>query len=226
MLILASRLEQFAGEVRRRAVAGRCEIDLARARLGERDQLRHRVGGHRGIDHQDVGLGADQADRDEILLGVVVQLLVERGVGGEDAVVAHQQRVAVGSGTGDLLGGDVAAGAGPVLDDEGLVQDVLKPPADDARQHVARPARREGDQQRDRPVRIGALLRVGRRRTPRPARRTIARYMEVLFSTFTLQKFRRRRFIVTRTVFKSAACFRAHSTTSPTLRRRPPRRCR
>ena len=99
-----------------------------------------------GIDHQDVGLRADQADRDEILLGVVVQLLVERGVGGEDAVVAHQQRVAVGRRARDLLGGDVAAGAGPVLDDERLVQDFVEPLADDARQHVARAAGREGDE--------------------------------------------------------------------------------
>jgi hypothetical protein len=31
------------------------------------------------------------------VLGIVGELLVERGVGGEDAVVAHQQRVAVGA---------------------------------------------------------------------------------------------------------------------------------
>ena len=82
---------------------------------------------------------------DEVLLGVVGELLVERGVGGEDAVVAHQQRVAVGRGMRGLLGGDVAARAGPVLDDERLVQDFLEPLAEDARQHVARPAGREGD---------------------------------------------------------------------------------
>ena len=43
---------------------------------------------------------------------------------------------------------------------ERLVQDFVEALADDARQHVARAAGRKGDQQRDRPVRIAALLGV------------------------------------------------------------------
>ena len=36
-------LEQFAGEMRGGAVPGRGEVELARARLGERDQLLHAI---------------------------------------------------------------------------------------------------------------------------------------------------------------------------------------
>jgi hypothetical protein len=43
---LALRLEQFAGEMRRRAVAAGREADLARIGLGVRDQLGERVRGH------------------------------------------------------------------------------------------------------------------------------------------------------------------------------------
>src|SRR5258707_4611690 len=38
----------------------------------------------------DIGLVADQADGLEILLRIIGQLLVEAGIGGQDAVVAHR----------------------------------------------------------------------------------------------------------------------------------------
>ena len=49
---------------------------------------------------------------------------------------------------------DVAGAAGPVVDHEGLAEDLLELAPDDAGQHVARPPRREGDDQRHRPGRI------------------------------------------------------------------------
>ena len=58
------------------------------------------------IDHQDIGLRADQRDRREVLLGAVVEMFVQRFIGGEDAVVAHQQRVAVRRRMRDGFGRD------------------------------------------------------------------------------------------------------------------------
>jgi hypothetical protein len=142
-------------------VPGRRKIELARVGLGERDQLGHRARRDRRIDHQDIGLRPDQADRREVGLGVEIDLLVERRVGGEDGVVAGEQRVAVGRRVGHGLGRDVAAGARPVVDDDRLPQDLLKLAAEDAGEHVARPARREGDHQHDRP---GRVVRGARRR--------------------------------------------------------------
>ncbi len=131
MLILASALNSSPARCAAAPWPDEAKFSAPGLCLGERDQLGHGVGRHARIDHQDVRLGADQADRREILLGVVAELLVERRVGGEDAVVAHQQRVAIGIGVLDLLGREVAAGAGPVLDDEGLMQDFLEPPGDE-----------------------------------------------------------------------------------------------
>ena len=157
-------LEQFAGQMRGRAIAGRGEIELAGLRLGERDQLLQRFRRHVRIDHQDIGLRADQRDRHEILLRAVGELFVQALVGGEDAVVAHQQRVAVGRRMGDRIGRDIAAGAGPVLDDERHAEQLLHLLADDAGEHVARAAGRERHHQRDRPARI-----VGRARRRGPS---------------------------------------------------------
>jgi hypothetical protein len=55
---------------------------------------------------------------------------------------------------GDHLGGDVAGAARPVVDDESLAEDLFELAPDDAGEHVARAARREGDDQRHRPGRI------------------------------------------------------------------------
>ena len=49
---LGGQLEQFAGQMRQAADAGGGEIELARLRLGERDQLAHVLGGHVARDDQ------------------------------------------------------------------------------------------------------------------------------------------------------------------------------
>ena len=61
------------------------------------------------IDDQHVGLRADQADRREILFRVEADLLVQAGIGGEDRVVAEQQRVAIGRRVRHDLARDIAA---------------------------------------------------------------------------------------------------------------------
>ncbi len=53
------RLEKLAGEVAGAAGAARAEVELARLRFRERDELRDRVGLHRRIHHQDMGRRGD-----------------------------------------------------------------------------------------------------------------------------------------------------------------------
>ena len=51
-------------------------------------------------------------------------------------VTDQQQRVAVGGSAHDRLGGDIAAGAGPVLDDEWLAKPLRQPLTHQARDNV------------------------------------------------------------------------------------------
>src|SRR5262249_5298565 len=74
------------------------------------------------------------------------------GVAGE----ADQQRVAVGQGLRDCLGGEVAAGAGPVLDQHGLAERRGEQLRDRPRHRVGGAARGCADQQLDR---LGGILR-------------------------------------------------------------------
>ncbi len=130
--------------MRRRAIARRGVVELAGRRLGERDQLGDRARRQRGMHDQHVGLGADQDDGRQILDRVVRQIAVEAGVGRQDGVVAHQQRVAVGRRLGDDVAGEVAAGAGAIVGDHRLAEPFVQFLADGARQQIApadRPAR-------------------------------------------------------------------------------------
>jgi hypothetical protein len=51
----------------------------------------------------------------------------------------------------DRLGGDIAAGAGPVLDDERLAEPLRQPLTDQARENVVRPAGGKPDDDANRP---------------------------------------------------------------------------
>src|SRR5262249_28371170 len=62
-------------------------------------------------------------------------------------------------GGGGGRGCDVAAGARPVVDHEWLAEDLLELAAEDAREHVARAARREGDDEGHGPR--GIIRRAG-----------------------------------------------------------------
>jgi hypothetical protein len=84
------RLEQFAGEKCGRAVTRGRKVELAGLCFRERDQFSHRVDAQHRIDHQDIGLRANQADWREILLGIVSNVFVETRIGGKKGVVADQ----------------------------------------------------------------------------------------------------------------------------------------
>src|SRR5262249_19833366 len=65
----------------------------------------------------------------------------------------------------DGLGCDVAAGARPIVDHEWLAEDLLELAAEDAGEHVARAARREGDDEGHGPR--GIIGRAGGRHPAR-----------------------------------------------------------
>ena len=103
-------------------------------------------------------------DRREILERVEWQCFIQARIDDQRRVAAHQQRVAVGGRLGDAIGGDVAAGAGNVLDHEGRAPDFRKPVGKNARRKVGSRAGREADQDFHRPVRISGLRRCRLRR--------------------------------------------------------------
>ena len=124
----------------------------ARLGLGERDQVGERTHRQAVVDHQHIGLGADEADRIEIVHRIESDLGVEADIGGEDGVVAEKERIAVRRRMRDQLAGDIAAGTRTVIDDDRLSEQAGELIGDDARQDVARAAGRKADDDGDRPV--------------------------------------------------------------------------
>ena len=96
----------------------------------------------------DVGRGADQQHRIEVLLGVEGKVLQE---GVDRMGVEHEQPVAaVRRGLRDLRGADTAGGARLVLDDDGGAKPLLQPGLHHSRDRIDRAARRKrNDDPRD-----------------------------------------------------------------------------
>ncbi len=72
-------------------------------------------------------------------------------------VLRQQQRVAVRIGGGDVVPGEIAAGAGPVLDDDRLAERLLQIVGNLPREGVGGAAGHERDDELDRLVGVGAL---------------------------------------------------------------------
>ena len=130
------------------------------------DQLLHVVGRQGLAADQPLRRVGDQRDRLEILHHVVGQIL-RRGIDDVGLVVADGERVAVGRRARDAADADAAAGAGDVLDDDGLAERGLHPLGHDAGQRVGRPAGGVGHDDGDR-TRPDSFAR---RRCPRRQRR-------------------------------------------------------
>ena len=159
-------LEQLHAEMQRAADAAGAILDIAGLGLGKRDEFLDRLGRQIRIDRERVWARCEQRDRRKRLQRVVGQLVerrVDRMRDGDD-----QQRVAVGRCFRHQLGADDAAGAGLVLDHELLAEPLAELRADDARQNVVEPARRERHDHPHRLVRIVALC--GGRRNQHQAR--------------------------------------------------------
>ena len=142
----AHQLEELAGHMGRRPDASRGHVELARVGLGIVDELRNGIGRERCIDFHHVGYAGDGRNRRDVARKIVVEFSVERDVDrmrGRD----HEQRVAVRRRIHDCLGGDIAAGAGAVLDDELLAEPLRQALTHEPRQDVGDTAGRIADDQ-------------------------------------------------------------------------------
>ena len=156
--------------MRRGAGARRRHVDLAGIGLGIGDELGDRARRHRGMHQQRVRHARQPRDRREVAREVEVEPLVERAVDGVGGG-ADQDGVAVGRRVDDAFGRDVAAGARLVLDHELRAEPLGEPLADQARQHVGRPAGRKSDDELHRPGRIverAGVVRAGNARHAKP----------------------------------------------------------
>src|SRR5208282_5831152 len=105
------------------------------------------------IDHHDERIPADAADRRDIADKIEGEIGVKRRV---DHVRRsdQEQRVAVGRRTHDCRRGDIAAGAGPILDDEWLAKSLRQRLTEQARDDVRRAPGIKADDEAHRPRRI------------------------------------------------------------------------
>ena len=151
-------LEQGGADMRQRAVALRREIHLARVGLQVGDELLQVGGRNRRVHRDHVGGRCEQGHRRQVFLRPR-HLGEHRRVADVIGRVRDQQRVAVLGRQRHVLVGDVAAGAGLVLDDHRLAERLGQRVADDARRGVDHAARRVRHDQRDGLAREG--LRTG-----------------------------------------------------------------
>jgi hypothetical protein len=77
---------------------------------------------HIVIDYQHIGVTVDLRHGDQILQGIIWQPLVQGAVDDDASGGHHADGVAIGTGLRDMVHGNVAAGAGHVLDDDRLAQ--------------------------------------------------------------------------------------------------------
>jgi hypothetical protein len=151
----------ISSQVLGRAGARRAEADLARIGAAQRHQVLHRPGRLVLVADQQVGRDADQHDRREVAVGVVVHLRKQRRGDRMAVDVRHHQRRAVGRLLGGVVGGDHAGGAGPVLHDDLRLPHLAELLADHAGQDVGAAAGRKADHDANRPARQGLGLDHG-----------------------------------------------------------------
>src|SRR5215468_1183361 len=105
-------------------------------------------------------------DRRDVADEIEIELVVERRVDRVEST-DQEQRVTVGRGTHDRLGGDIAAGSRTVLDDERLTEPLRQPLTYQARRDVRTASGREANNDAHRPRWIGlrpSNMRHGRER--------------------------------------------------------------
>ena len=112
--------------MKRRADTRGCKHDLSRVGLRVGDELGNRLNWKRRTDFHHVGYAHERRHRDEVAQHIEAQLIIKRRV---DRVryVQLNERVSVGGRAHDLLGGEIAGGSDPVLDDELLPEPLGQP---------------------------------------------------------------------------------------------------
>ena len=149
---LRRQLEQFAGQMRQAAGAGRCEIEFSGLRLGQRDQFAHVLGGNIARDHQHFRHLRDQGDGLQILQRIVGDLF-HAGADGERARARNRDGVAVRFRLRHRVGSEHAALSAAVVDQHRLLGQFRHALADHARDDVVGAAGRKRHDQPDRPGR-------------------------------------------------------------------------
>src|SRR4029079_13159891 len=104
--------------------------------------------------HQRVRRGGDPPDRGEVLAWIVADVGIEVWPDRQGAGVAEPDGVAVGSGLCHTVAADGPAGAGAVVDHDLLAERLAELVADRADDDGGAAARPEGNDPRDRTVRI------------------------------------------------------------------------
>ncbi len=139
--------------MRRTSVPSRCHLDLVRVCLRIGDELRNGFCGNRGVDQHDERLARDRGDWRDVAQKIVIEIAVDRRIDGVRRP-DQEERISVGRRVHDGLGGDVAGGAGPVLDDHRLTQPPGQPLPHQAPEDVVGAAGRKADDEVDRTSRI------------------------------------------------------------------------
>ena len=128
-------LEQFAAQVRCRAVAGRCHVDLARTSLGVGDEFGDRFRRHSQIARHDERRADDTRNRRNIPREIKCEIRIERRVDGV-ARRGEEQRIAVRRRSYDGLRCHIAAGARAVFNNQFLADAFRYLLPQQARDHV------------------------------------------------------------------------------------------
>src|SRR5262245_9572913 len=107
-------------------VAKRCHVNLAGVGLGIGDEFRNRLSWNRWVNYHDIWQKGESRNGRDVLDEIEIEFLIERCI--DNIRRSNQEkRIAIGGRTHDRLGGDIAARAGPVVDDEWLAEPLRQP---------------------------------------------------------------------------------------------------
>jgi hypothetical protein len=118
--------------------------------------------------HHHVGAAGDCRYRRDVADELETEIVIERRV---DRIrrADDDERIAVRARPCRRLGADRAAGARPVVNDEGLAEPLRQPLTDQTRENVEGAAGREANDDMDRPISLGVSGRTGSRSGARSA---------------------------------------------------------
>ena len=142
-------------------------VELARLRLGQRDQFAQRLGADRRVADDHERNRREHGHRLEVLHRVERHLRVQAHVGRQRTGRAHAQRVAVGRRLRHHREPDVAARARPVVHHHLLAELVVQARHQRTHHRIGTAAGRERDDHADRLVRVVGLRQSRTRRAER-----------------------------------------------------------
>jgi hypothetical protein len=118
--------------------------------LGVGDELWNRFGRNRRVHHHDEGTSDDARHRRDVTDEIEIELVVVRRVDRVERT-GQEKRVAVGRGTNDGLGADIATATRSVVHNKLLAEPLRKPLSHQASEDIAAAASGERHDQTHRP---------------------------------------------------------------------------